>query len=365
MVIKILLSQNPPPIPMKTKHYVRVRSPLLSHLEHQRYDIEEIPPPLPLKRRGYSMKGQNHWQHSPLNEHRRKSFSGSRNSISGLSRSSSSQSLMGSSNHSSLGRNGISGSNTTLSSRRGSALGSNNNLSPRRDSIFGSTNSLLPGRNSITASTGDLTGQRRVSTLRRKNSLSRSRESLNNNAIDDEITNGYFAKITKKKHKSHEIWLKVWKGCTFNCYSANYYDVYKKRALLEINMYRLKHKANILQMTPQMTELAQDLADQYLVKRKMNVKKYENFGILYKEVRLTAATTVVRDWYDTRDKYSFFLNKPSSEVANNFTQLTWRATKYFGISVQPDDDNLIIVCVFYPKGNIKGEYGRNVHKWTN
>uniref|UniRef100_A0A0N5B1X4 SCP domain-containing protein n=1 Tax=Strongyloides papillosus TaxID=174720 RepID=A0A0N5B1X4_STREA len=293
------------------------------------------------------------------------SFSGSRSSLSGLSKSSSRQSLADFKNHLSLRRNGVSGSNNALSSKRDSVFGSKYDLSSKINSVFGSTNNLLSRRNSVKESTGDLSERRTSSTSRKGSSLSRSRESLSNNQIGNEISEKSFGKNKKKKPESHEIWLKVWKDCTFKCFSARYYDAYKQKILLETNLYRLKHKANILQTNSQIADLAQDLAEQYLVKQKLNVKKYDNYGILYTRVKISLATTVLKDWYDTKIKYNFFLNKPSSEAANSFTQIVWRETRQLGVGVQRDDDYLVIVFVFYPKGNIKGEYGKNVHKWIS
>uniref|UniRef100_A0A0K0FD09 CAP domain-containing protein (inferred by orthology to a zebrafish protein) n=1 Tax=Strongyloides venezuelensis TaxID=75913 RepID=A0A0K0FD09_STRVS len=295
-------------------------------------------------------------RHSYVSMHGDNSLSGSRNSLSGINRSSSLKSL---SEHKSLSkqrRNGVSVSNEDLSSIRNSISGSNSNLSPRRDSIFGSFDDLQQRKNSITGSITDLS--------RRKNSLSRSRESLNAGAIANEIRKEYLGKKTKKPW-SHEIWLKVWKDCSFQCYSTNYFDVYKNKALLELNLYRIKHKANILQMNSRLAYLAQDLAEDYLVRRKLNTKKHDNYGILYSKVKVTLATTVLKTWYESKAKYNFLLNKPSSDAALSFAQLVWRSTTQIGIGVQLDDDEIIIVYVFYPKGNINGEYRKNVHKWIS
>uniref|UniRef100_A0A0K0FD08 CAP domain-containing protein (inferred by orthology to a zebrafish protein) n=1 Tax=Strongyloides venezuelensis TaxID=75913 RepID=A0A0K0FD08_STRVS len=296
-------------------------------------------------------------RHSYVSMHGRNSLSGSRNSLSGINRSSSLKSLSEQKNLSKQRRNGVSWSNEDLSSIRNSISGSNSNLSPRRDSVFGSIDDLQRRRNSLTGSINDLS--------RRKNSLSRSRESLNAGAIANEINKEYLSKKTKKKPGSHEIWLKVWKDCSFKCYSANYFDVYKNKALLELNLYRIKHKANILQMNSRLAYLAQDLAEEYLVRRKLDIKKYYIYGILYNKVKVTLATTVLKTWYESKAKYNFLLNKPSSDAALSFAQLVWRSTAQIGIGVQLDDDEIIFVYVFYPKGNINGEYRKNVHKWIS
>uniref|UniRef100_A0A0N5BD30 SCP domain-containing protein n=1 Tax=Strongyloides papillosus TaxID=174720 RepID=A0A0N5BD30_STREA len=294
---------------------------------------------------------------------RKHSSSGSRNSLLGLSRSSSSQSLAESSKHLTLVRNDVSGSNNGLSSRRGSAFGSNNDLSSGGDSGFGSTKDLSSRRNSISGSTNDLSGKRRSSSLERRNSLSSSREILKNKVIDNEIYEESFDKNIKKKSKSYQIWLKVWKNCNFKCISENYYDGYRQHALLEMNMYRLHHGVNILEFSSKLTEIAQELVEQYLITQALDTKLYPNYGILYGKSTIMSASTIIKHFYETNAKYSFYFNKPNSEAAYSFAQIVWKSTTQLGIGVQHDSGYLFVVCVFYPKGNKKKEYGKNVYRW--
>uniref|UniRef100_A0A0N5B3S9 SCP domain-containing protein n=1 Tax=Strongyloides papillosus TaxID=174720 RepID=A0A0N5B3S9_STREA len=209
----------------------------------------------------------------------------------------------------------------------------------------------------MSQSTGELSG--------RKNSISKSRESLNNIAIGNEISEDPYAKNMRKKPKSHEIWQKVWKYCSVQCFSENYYDVYKQKALLEMNMYRLKHRSNILEINIKLAEFAQELAEQYVTTQNVDVNVYSNYGILYGKSIITSATTIIKDFYETNVKYNYILNKVSSKAAYSFTQLVWKSTKQVGIGVQDDGKYLYVVCIFSPKGNKKGEYKKNVHKWTN
>uniref|UniRef100_A0A0N5C4W3 SCP domain-containing protein n=1 Tax=Strongyloides papillosus TaxID=174720 RepID=A0A0N5C4W3_STREA len=273
-------------------------------------------------------------------------------------------SVYGSNNDVWVRRNSVYGSNKDIWVKRHSVSGSIGDLSSRKNPVFGSNNNLSSRRNSILGSTGELSG-RRSSLSGRKDSISKSRESLSNDAIGNEISEEPYAKSMKKKPKSHDIWLKVWKDCSVQCFSENYYDVYKQKALLEMNMYRLKHRSNILEINIKLAEFAQELAEQYVTTQKVDVNVYYNYGILYGKSIITSATTIIKDFYETNVKYNYILNKVSSKAAYSFTQLVWKSTKQVGIGVQDDGKYLYVVCIFSPKGNKKGEYKKNVHKWTN
>uniref|UniRef100_A0A0K0FD05 CAP domain-containing protein (inferred by orthology to a zebrafish protein) n=1 Tax=Strongyloides venezuelensis TaxID=75913 RepID=A0A0K0FD05_STRVS len=378
--INILLSQKPPPLPPKQQHYGN----------------GAIPPQLPSKRFSYALPEQNQAsrRHSIIhytvelhtaiggnvfymcngvtfsnqlqankyclmlnnyelkkakqNQQHRTSFirthrnslsrsnsdlTGRKNSISGLSRSSSKQSLIGSSN--------------SLPSRRHSISGSNRDLSWQTKSISGSIDDLSGRKNSF---------------LKRTGSLSNSRGSLSKNTIGNKKIEETLGKYTNIKAKSYMIWADVWKSCKFKCYSANFYDVYKERALLEINRYRINHKVSFLGTSPQLSVLAQELAEEFLITKKVDVSQYSAYGILYHKATIFSATMIIKNWYDTIAKYNFYFNKPSSIAANSFAQIVWADTTKLGIGIQHDNDDIYVVCVFYPKGNKKGEYKKNVHK---
>uniref|UniRef100_A0A0N5BJX1 SCP domain-containing protein n=2 Tax=Strongyloides papillosus TaxID=174720 RepID=A0A0N5BJX1_STREA len=284
---------------------------------------------------------QNHRHHTSTIENRRKSLSRSNSDLTNKrnSISESSSFLRGSKNSFSGSKSSLSG--ISRSSLRQSLTESSNHLSPRRHSISGSR---------------DLSG---------RSSLSKSRESLNNNGIDNERNKQLHDKYTKQKPKSHQIWLRVWSSCSVECYSANYYDVYKQKVLTEINLYRQMHNVLPIRISPKLSVIAQELADKYAMRQTLDVDKNSEYGILYEKSRIESASKVIRDWYNTNEKYNFFLGKKNSKSARSFTQIVWATTTKFGIGVQHDSGYLYVVCVFSPKGNKKGEYKKNVHKWTN
>uniref|UniRef100_A0A0K0FD00 CAP domain-containing protein (inferred by orthology to a zebrafish protein) n=1 Tax=Strongyloides venezuelensis TaxID=75913 RepID=A0A0K0FD00_STRVS len=251
----------------------------------------------------------------------------------------------------------ISQSRLSKSSSRHSLTESNNDLSSRRDSVFGSNTDLSSRRDFMSESISSLSG--------RESSISNSRDRLNSIFIYDKRNKGYHGKFTKNKKRSHLIWLKAWQLCTLKCYSANNFKIYKQRFFNEINMYRSLHKVTSLELSEDLSELAENLADEYAAKIKLDVNKYPNYGILYDRSRVEAASTILKHWYDKNEKYSFFWSKPNSKSAFSFTQIVWKSTTELGIGVKVDNGYLFVVCVFYPKGNKKGEYKKNVHKWIS
>uniref|UniRef100_A0A0N5C4W4 SCP domain-containing protein n=1 Tax=Strongyloides papillosus TaxID=174720 RepID=A0A0N5C4W4_STREA len=410
-LINTLLSQEPPPLPLKRHSYVKAgNSPALYSKDHT-HGNEVIPPQLPSKRFSYVIPNQNrvlrpqsivnysvklylargmkfyecnrvtfsnqaqaekycamlnkyelkkaeqnHRHHTSTIENRRKSLSRSNSDLTNRrnSISESSSFLRGSKNSFSGSKSSLSG--ISRSSLRQSLTESGNHLSPRRHSISGSNRDLSWERNSISGSTRDLSG---------RSFLSKSRESLNNNGIDNERNKQLHDKYTKQKPKSHQIWLRVWSSCSVECYSANYYDVYKQKVFTEINLYRQMHNALPIRISPKLSVIAQELADKYAMRQTLDVDKNSEYGILYEKSRIESAPTIIRDWYNTNEKYNFFLGKKNSKSARSFTQIVWATTTKFGIGVQHDSGYLYVVCVFSPKGNKKGEYKKNVHKWTN
>uniref|UniRef100_A0A0K0FD10 CAP domain-containing protein (inferred by orthology to a zebrafish protein) n=1 Tax=Strongyloides venezuelensis TaxID=75913 RepID=A0A0K0FD10_STRVS len=250
-------------------------------------------------------------------------------------------------------RNSLSGSSRSLS--RQSLTDSRNHLSLRRDSVFESNTDLLSDRNSISGSRNSLSG--------RRSSLSRSRESLNGNVIDNKKNEESLDKYKKKKPQSHLIWQRVWNDCNIHCLSANHYNMLKQRSLLEMNMYRLHHKAKILEMSTPLSHIAQVLAEKYAIKQELDINSYPDYGILYCKSRIASASSIVKQFYETNAKYNYVLNRASSKAAYSFAQIVWRSTEELGVGVKEDNGYLYVVYIFFPKGNKKGKYKKNVHRW--
>uniref|UniRef100_A0A0N5B1Z7 SCP domain-containing protein n=1 Tax=Strongyloides papillosus TaxID=174720 RepID=A0A0N5B1Z7_STREA len=130
-----------------------------------------------------------------------------------------------------------------------------------------------------------------------------------------------------------------------------------------MNMYRLHHKANILEMSTRLSHIAQILAEKYVKKQELDVDLQPDYGILYTKSRIASASTIVKHFYETNIKYNYILNRVSSRAAYSFAQIVWRSTKQIGIGLKDDNGYLYVVFIFFPKGNEKGKYKKNVHRW--
>jgi len=49
-------------------------------------------------------------------------------------------------------------------------------------------------------------------------------------------------------------------------------------------------------------------------------------------------------------------------IADAFTQMVWQETRKIGIGVQQDGDTYLIIAVYYPPGNLPGQYASNVFR---
>uniref|UniRef100_A0A0K0FCZ6 CAP domain-containing protein (inferred by orthology to a zebrafish protein) n=1 Tax=Strongyloides venezuelensis TaxID=75913 RepID=A0A0K0FCZ6_STRVS len=312
---------------------------------------------------------------------RKTSLSVSRNSLSGLRKSSSNQSLNKSKSNLLSRKKDVSRSNNNLSSRinsmsvsisdlfgrksssRRSQTNSKDDLLSRNKDVSRLNNSLSLRKNAISVSIGNLLG--RSSLSERKNFLSRLKKNFNISVIYYRISEMIHIKTMKNKPKDHMIWLKVWKGCNVNCYSKDHNDVYKGLASLEINMYRFLHRVKHLKLSSYLGVIAQELAEEYAIRQKVDLNLYPSYGILYDKSSIASASTIVKSWYERSRKYNFMFGIPTSKSALSFTQIVWKSTTELGIGVKVDNGNLFLVCVFYPKGNQKGKFKRNVYKLTN
>lgn len=68
---------------------------------------------------------------------------------------------------------------------------------------------------------------------------------------------------------------------------------------------------------------------------------------------------VVNGWYDEVNKYDFETGS-YKRGAGHFTQLVWKNTRRIGIGYVKVGNTAIVVCNYYPAGNVDGEFLKNV-----
>ena len=143
-------------------------------------------------------------------------------------------------------------------------------------------------------------------------------------------------------------------------------DTYRKRALEKHNELRKKHGAPDLILKKELNEKAQDYAEKILNYEGQKVFPFniykdsflgENILISKKE----DPEKICMKWYDENKKYDFSLNKYQNDTLH-FTQVVWKATKEIGFGFCFNNDNFSSVALYYPCGNVLGEFSENVQK---
>ena len=131
------------------------------------------------------------------------------------------------------------------------------------------------------------------------------------------------------------------------------------------NEIRLKHNSSPLKLNSSLTNLAQKKADTMAENKEIKIK--ENNQKLGKSYFFSENTCtgeeVTSFWYKGKYKYNFKKEEENKkdEMINNFTQLIWKNTKEVGFGFANDDKgNFYVVALYFPCGNIKGEYKKNV-----
>ncbi len=141
----------------------------------------------------------------------------------------------------------------------------------------------------------------------------------------------------------------------------------RQKALRLHNEFRKKHNSPELKNNKELNENAQKYAEK-LIKNK-NKKDFHNniFNniLLGENIIISNKKTpedICNEWYKESDCYDFSLNKYQKD-SGHFTQMIWKDTKEFGFGFCFDDEsNFCAVALYYPPGNILGEFSKNIQK---
>ena len=146
--------------------------------------------------------------------------------------------------------------------------------------------------------------------------------------------------------------------------------------LKEHNKYRLLHNSRALLLENKIIKDATVYAES-LVKNsefigssgiyyKGDEKYGENiFQCNNKKCKSQDFSLAVTTWYSESSSYNFDSNI-GIKGTYNFTQMIWKSTKKMGCGIgQRNDENYIIVCFYYPRGNIDEQYLNNVFIGNN
>ncbi|CAG0883065.1 unnamed protein product [Cyprideis torosa] len=147
-------------------------------------------------------------------------------------------------------------------------------------------------------------------------------------------------------------------------------STFVKECLVWHNLFRSRHNAPALALSPQLCASAQEWAN-FLARsdtfQYQNAKQIgENLlcrAMIHQSFGDVNGREVAVVWYSDVRKYDFNKRPDLLHVqAGSFTQMIWKTTKCFGIARArtKKSNKLFIVAHYYPKGNIPGRFHKEV-----
>ncbi|KAH8896018.1 extracellular scp domain-containing protein [Thozetella sp. PMI_491] len=138
-------------------------------------------------------------------------------------------------------------------------------------------------------------------------------------------------------------------------------DLFTSAILNSTNFYRSEHNASAVVYNDTLSDFATDYLDG-------NNCDFEHSGGPYGEnlaLGCSDATGCVEMWGNERQSYDY--DHPDfSEETGHFTQLVWKNTTAVGCGKRLcGDHGWYLVCEYWPRGNVIGEFGEEVGAQVN
>uniref|UniRef100_A0A0N5BQW6 SCP domain-containing protein n=1 Tax=Strongyloides papillosus TaxID=174720 RepID=A0A0N5BQW6_STREA len=139
-------------------------------------------------------------------------------------------------------------------------------------------------------------------------------------------------------------------------------QVYKK-----IDDLRFNYRAKKLIINDELAKLAQNLSDRTASGR---LKRFKNVSNKNNSLGAVVYQVKTSDEYNPFTKWTLgapfidYNNPEKYPAGGDFTQLIWSSTTHIGcgISKTPSKSKIVTICLLYPKGNINGQFAKNIHK---
>ncbi|CAJ2500770.1 Uu.00g036230.m01.CDS01 [Anthostomella pinea] len=126
------------------------------------------------------------------------------------------------------------------------------------------------------------------------------------------------------------------------------------------NVYRAEHNASDVRWNQTLQDYASDYLDSTCDFKHSGGPYGENLAI-----GCANATSCVEAWGDEGDDYNYRDGK-FSEKTGHFTQLVWKDTTDVGCGQKLcGDDGWYLVCEYWPRGNVIGDFDQEVDKPEN
>lgn len=135
------------------------------------------------------------------------------------------------------------------------------------------------------------------------------------------------------------------------------------------NEFRKKHNVPEMKLNDILNQCAQEWANTLSrddrFQHRPNCMYGENLYCLWSSDANAQANPkeVCRSWYDEIKQYTFGTEPRGIMNAGHFTQLVWKSSIELGVGVsKTNKGKVIVVCNYHPRGNVIGEFTRNVLK---
>ena len=144
---------------------------------------------------------------------------------------------------------------------------------------------------------------------------------------------------------------------------------FNKKMLECHNSYRKKHSSKELNINNELNSIAEDYAKN-IVEKNLNIGQnilYKN-DIVGENIFISnikeKEEDICKNWYEEKNRYNYELNSFQKKT-NNFTQMIWSSTNEVGFGCFNNDKKYCYVALYYPVGNIFGQFKKNVNRPLN
>jgi len=139
-----------------------------------------------------------------------------------------------------------------------------------------------------------------------------------------------------------------------------------------INLYRQKHKAQLIKHNPVITTFSQSYSNNLLQNKIFKHSNTPSYGEnLYKSwssqpIKNTELVSNVKkaidSWYNEVKFYNFELGEFNSQTGH-FTQLVWNKSTEYGVGISVNGGEVVVCMNYNPRGNMLGQFKQNVFKY--
>ena len=140
------------------------------------------------------------------------------------------------------------------------------------------------------------------------------------------------------------------------------------KVLQNNNNFRAKHGSPDLELSDTLCKKAENVVKQLSDDRKdkkedddsLFIYHNEPLGVnIYYNKEKKSPEDICQKWYDENSNYKYGSDKFQKD-AIHFTQMIWKKTKKVGFAFNKKNKNCYGVALYYPAGNIFGEFQENV-----